>query len=148
LQPIRAIETEIHPRVQKSSGKERNKIGINGFSRIGRLVLCVALDREDIEVVVINDSFIDAKYMAYMFKYDSTHGVYKGSLKIVDDKTLEIDGHRIINMGSESKAALWNNLYIHEVEGDFFQTSGRVSLFLDILLNTAGSQGTNSASAK
>jgi glyceraldehyde 3-phosphate dehydrogenase len=82
--------------------------------------LCVALDREDIEVVVINDSFIDAKYMAYMFKYDSTHGVYKGSLKIVDDKTLEIDGHKIINMGSESKASLWNNLYIHEVEGDFF----------------------------
>ena len=43
----------------------------------------VALSREDIEVVAINDPFIDAKYMAYMFKYESTHEVYKGSLKIV-----------------------------------------------------------------
>ena len=56
----------------------------------------VALSREDIDIVAINDPFIDAKYMCYMFKYDSTHGVYKGSLKVIDDKTLEIDGHRII----------------------------------------------------
>eukprot|EP01018_Ginkgo_biloba_P009396 Gb_33170 [translate_table: standard] len=95
VQPIRATATEIPPRVQKSSSKEKTKIGINGFGRIGRLVMRVALARDDIEVVAVNDPFIDVKYMAYMFKYDSTHGISKGIIKVVDDKTLEIDGHRI-----------------------------------------------------
>jgi glyceraldehyde 3-phosphate dehydrogenase len=123
LQPVRATATETPPRVQKSSGKERSKIGINGFGRIGRLVLRVALSREDIEVVAINDPFIDAKYMAYMFKYDSTHGVYKGSLKIVDDKTLEIDGHRIIVNSKRDPAEIpWGDYgaeYVVESSGVF-----------------------------
>lgn len=123
LQPVRATATEAPPRVQRSSGKERTKIGINGFGRIGRLVLRIALSREDIEVVAINDPFIDAKYMAYMFKYDSTHGVYKGSLKIVDDTTLEIDGSRItVNSKRDPSEIPWGNYgaeYVVESSGVF-----------------------------
>jgi len=126
LQPVRATATEAPPRVQRSSGKERTKIGINGFGRIGRLVLRVALSREDIQVVAINDPFIDAKYMAYMFKYDSTHGVYKGSLKIVDDTTLEIDGHSItVNSKRDPSEIPWGNYgaeYVVESSGVFTTT--------------------------
>ncbi|KAG7665712.1 GPD [[Candida] subhashii] len=71
-------------------------IGINGFGRIGRLVLRVALSREDINVVAINDPFIAPDYAAYMFKYDSTHGKYKGEVTsqgdnlIIDGKTIKV----------------------------------------------------------
>ncbi|KAL5975783.1 hypothetical protein ACLOJK_020111 [Asimina triloba] len=66
-----------------------------GFGRIGRLVLRIATSRDDVEIVAVNDPFIDAKYMAYMFKYDSTHGVFKGTIKAVDESTLDINGKRI-----------------------------------------------------
>jgi glyceraldehyde 3-phosphate dehydrogenase len=54
------------------------KVGINGFGRIGRLVLRAALQSEDVEVVAINDPFIPLDYMKYMLTYDSTHGRFKG----------------------------------------------------------------------
>ncbi|KAF5953402.1 hypothetical protein HYC85_006258 [Camellia sinensis] len=53
------------------------KIGINGFGRIGRLVARVALQRNDVELVAVNDPFITTDYMTYMFKYDSVHGQWK-----------------------------------------------------------------------
>ncbi|KAI3975215.1 hypothetical protein MKX01_029673 [Papaver californicum] len=95
VQPIRATATEMPPTIQKSSSSGKTKVGINGFGRIGRLVLRIATSRDDIEVVAVNDPFIDATYMAYMFKYDSTHGVFKGTLKVVDSSTLEINGKQI-----------------------------------------------------
>ncbi|GFH29314.1 glyceraldehyde-3-phosphate dehydrogenase [Haematococcus lacustris] len=61
------------------------KIGINGFGRIGRLVLRSTLEREDVEVVAINDPFTDSEYMAYMLKYDSTHGPYAGTIESAKD---------------------------------------------------------------
>ncbi|CAL5428505.1 unnamed protein product [Camellia sinensis] len=65
------------------------KIGINGFGRIGRLVARVALQRNDVELVAVNDSFITTDYMTYMFKYDSVHGHWKHSdVKVKDSKTL------------------------------------------------------------
>eukprot|EP00798_Chlamydomonas_sp_ICE-L_P002878 gene2878-17096_t len=57
---------------------EKIKVGINGYGRIGRLVHRAMLAREDVEVVHINDPFIDPEYMAYMLKYDSVHGQYAG----------------------------------------------------------------------
>ncbi|XWS10429.1 hypothetical protein CRYUN_Cryun39dG0076900 [Craigia yunnanensis] len=93
--PIKATATEIPPVALKSQSSGKTKIGINGFGRIGRLVLRVATSRDDIDVVAVNDPFIDAKYMAYMFKYDSTHGVFKGTIRVVDDSTLEINGKQI-----------------------------------------------------
>uniref|UniRef100_A0A8W8MUZ4 Glyceraldehyde-3-phosphate dehydrogenase n=1 Tax=Magallana gigas TaxID=29159 RepID=A0A8W8MUZ4_MAGGI len=66
------------------------KVGINGFGRIGRLVLRAALDK-GVDVVAVNDPFIDLDYMVYMFKYDSTHGVFNGEIKI-DGGKLVING--------------------------------------------------------
>ena len=57
------------------------KIGINGFGRIGRLVFRAAVGRKNVEIVGINDLF-DAEYLAYMLKYDSTHGAFKHDLKV------------------------------------------------------------------
>jgi glyceraldehyde 3-phosphate dehydrogenase len=62
------------------------KVGINGFGRIGRIVLRNAIEHGDIDVVAINDPFIDLEYMVYMFKYDSTHGRFKGDVSIKDGK--------------------------------------------------------------
>jgi glyceraldehyde-3-phosphate dehydrogenase type I len=69
------------------------KVGINGFGRIGRLVLRAALDHK-LAVVAVNDPFIDLEYMVYMFKYDSTHGRYKGEVKAEGGK-LVVDGNAI-----------------------------------------------------
>ena len=59
------------------------KIGINGFGRIGRLAFRAALKREDIEVVGIND-LVEPDYLAYMLKYDSTHGRFDGTVEVVN----------------------------------------------------------------
>ena len=64
-------------------------IGINGFGRIGRLVLRAALQK-GANVVAINDPFIDLDYMVYMFKYDSTHGRFKGEVAVAGDKLVSI----------------------------------------------------------
>ncbi|KAF7141209.1 hypothetical protein RHSIM_Rhsim06G0243000 [Rhododendron simsii] len=95
LQSIKATATEIPPTVPKLQSSGMAKIGINGFGRIGRLVLRIASSRDDIDVVAVNDPFVDAKYMAYMLKYDSTHGVFKGTIKVLDESTLVINGKQI-----------------------------------------------------
>ena len=69
------------------------KIGINGFGRIGRIVFRAAQHRDDIEVVGIND-LIDVEYMAYMLKYDSTHGRFDGTVE-VKDGNLVVNGKSI-----------------------------------------------------
>merc|ERR1711997_896378 len=73
------------------------KIGINGFGRIGRLVLRAAMDK-GVDVVAINDPFIPLDYMVYMFKYDSTHGRFKGDVSVVDGK-LKINDQLIAVFG-------------------------------------------------
>lgn len=71
------------------------KVGINGFGRIGQMVTRAAKAQgSDIEVVAVNDPFTDPSYMAYLFKYDSTHGQYKGTSEFVDGKFL-IDGKEV-----------------------------------------------------
>ncbi|WP_380177897.1 glyceraldehyde-3-phosphate dehydrogenase [Kalamiella sp. sgz302252] len=65
------------------------KVGINGFGRIGRIVFRAAQQRSDVEIVAIND-LLDAEYMAYMLKYDSTHGRFDGSVEVKD-------GHLVVN---------------------------------------------------
>lgn len=71
------------------------KIGINGFGRIGRLVCRAATEHKEIQIVAINDPFIDLDYMVYMFQYDSTHGRFKGTVSAADGK-LVINGKPII----------------------------------------------------
>jgi glyceraldehyde 3-phosphate dehydrogenase len=70
------------------------KVGINGFGRIGRLVLRCCLMHSDISVVALNDPFIDATYAAYMFKYDSVHGRFNGTLDAKDD-VMTVNGNPI-----------------------------------------------------
>ncbi|MFP3019296.1 MAG: type I glyceraldehyde-3-phosphate dehydrogenase [Arsenophonus sp.] len=60
------------------------KVSINGFGRIGRIVFRAAQDRKDIEIVAIND-LLNPNYMAYMLKYDSTHGRFNGSIEVKDN---------------------------------------------------------------
>jgi glyceraldehyde 3-phosphate dehydrogenase len=75
------------------------KLGINGFGRIGRLVMRAATARDDIEVVAIND-LLDIDYIAYMLKYDSTHGRFDGTIEvagnnlIVNGKTVRVTSER------------------------------------------------------
>lgn len=69
------------------------KIGINGFGRIGSLVFGVAIEREDIEIVGIND-LIDVDYLAYILKYDSVHGKFNGEVK-VENGHLVVNGQKI-----------------------------------------------------
>jgi glyceraldehyde 3-phosphate dehydrogenase len=69
------------------------KVGINGFGRIGRLAFRAAIQRSDIEIVGIND-IVDPEYMAYMLKYDSTHGRFNGDVE-VQGGGLVVNGKKI-----------------------------------------------------
>jgi len=72
------------------------KMGISGFGRIGRLVCRAACEQPNATVVAVNDPFCDVKYAAYLFKYDSTHGIYKGSVSCDEaSSTLTVDGNAI-----------------------------------------------------
>jgi glyceraldehyde 3-phosphate dehydrogenase len=70
------------------------KVGINGFGRIGRIVLRASLNNPNVRVVAVNDPFIELDYMVYMFKYDSTHGQFKGTVEAKNGK-LVVNGHEI-----------------------------------------------------
>lgn len=85
------------------------KIGINGFGRIGRLAFRAAINRKDIEIVGIND-IVDPEYMAYMLKYDSTHGKFDGTVT-VKDKNLVVNGKTIRVTAEKDPANLkWNEV--------------------------------------
>jgi glyceraldehyde 3-phosphate dehydrogenase len=72
----------------------QTKVGINGFGRIGRIVFRNAIEHDDIDIVAVNDPFIETSYAAYMLKYDSTHGQFKGEIKVLDDG-LEVNGKKV-----------------------------------------------------
>ena len=76
--------------------KMKRTIGINGFGRIGRLALRLAEQREDLEVVAINDPFITPEYMAYLLQYDSVHGRFNGTVESTKDARLLVNGHPIL----------------------------------------------------
>jgi glyceraldehyde 3-phosphate dehydrogenase len=85
------------------------KIGINGFGRIGRLAFRAAIERPDIEVVGIND-LVEPDYMAYMLKYDSTHGKFKGTVA-VEGGHLVVNGKTIRVTAEKDPANLkWNEV--------------------------------------
>ena len=100
------------------------KVGINGFGRIGRMVFrAAALDFPDIEIVGIND-LLEPNYLAYMLRYDSVHGRFKGSIS-VDGNTLIVNGKKIRLTAVKDPTELkWN-----EVGADVVIES--TGLFLD-----------------
>lgn len=97
------------------------KVGINGFGRIGRLVFRAAQGRNDIQIVGIND-LIDVEYMAYMLKYDTMHGQFKGTIETKDGK-LVVNGNAIRVTSEKDPANLkWNEVgaeYVVESTGLF-----------------------------
>ncbi|KAK3943549.1 glyceraldehyde 3 phosphate dehydrogenase [Diplogelasinospora grovesii] len=70
------------------------KVGINGFGRIGRIVFRNSVEHPEVQIVAVNDPFIDPKYAEYMLKYDSTHGIFKGTVSN-DGSDLIVDGHKV-----------------------------------------------------
>tara|TARA_R110002153_G_scaffold104022_1_gene241572 strand:- start:13459 stop:14454 length:996 start_codon:yes stop_codon:yes gene_type:complete len=85
------------------------KVGINGFGRIGRFVFRAACERNDIEVVGIND-LLDADYMAYMLKYDSTHGKFNGTVEVTDGQLI-VNGKTIRVTAERNPADLaWDTI--------------------------------------
>ncbi len=97
------------------------KVGINGFGRIGRLVFRASTQREDMDVVAIND-LIDVNYMAYMLKYDSVHGQFKGTVE-VKDGNLVVNGKTIRVTACKNPAEIkWSEVgaeYVAECTGLF-----------------------------
>ena len=90
------------------------KVGINGFGRIGRFVFRAAAERSDIEVVGIND-LIDVDYMAYMLKYDSTHGRFKGTVEVADGQ-LVVNGKMVRVTAERNPVDLkWNEIDVDVV---------------------------------
>lgn len=85
------------------------KIGINGFGRIGRLAFRAAVGRKDVEIVGIND-LVDPEYMAYMLKYDSTHGRFDGTVE-AKDGALIVNGKKIRVTAEKDPSNLkWNEV--------------------------------------
>ncbi|SMO79201.1 type I glyceraldehyde-3-phosphate dehydrogenase [Solitalea koreensis] len=97
------------------------KIGINGFGRIGRLAFRAALERPHVEVVGIND-LVEVDYMAYMLKYDSTHGQFKGTVEVKDGQLI-VNGKKIRVTAEKDPANLkWDEIgaeYVIESTGLF-----------------------------
>lgn len=100
------------------------KVGINGFGRIGRLVFRASILRDDIDVVAIND-LIDVNYMAYMLKYDSVHGKFKGTVDVKDGH-LVVNGNTIRVTACKNPAEIkWSEVgadYVAECTGLFLTT--------------------------
>lgn len=98
------------------------KVGINGFGRIGRLAFRASLDKPEIEVVGINDPFIDVEYMVYMLTYDTVHGKFNGTVEAEDGKLI-VNGRPItIYSEMEPKNIDWKGCgaeYIIESTGVF-----------------------------
>ena len=85
------------------------KIGINGFGRIGRLVFRAAAQRNNVDVVGIND-IVDPEYLAYMLKYDSTQGHFKGTIEVKGNEMV-VNGHKIRVTSEKDPAALkWSEI--------------------------------------
>lgn len=108
------------------------KIGINGFGRIGRLAFRAAINRPGIEIVGIND-LVEPDYMAYMLKYDSTHGIFDGTVEVKDGH-LVVNGKTIRVTAEKDPANLkWNEIgaeYIIESTG-FFLTQELAQKHID-----------------
>lgn len=108
------------------------KIGINGFGRIGRLVFRRAMELDGVEIVGIND-LLDVNYIAYMLKYDSTHGRFNGEVSVVDGNLL-VNGSTVRVTAERNPADLkWNEVdaeYVVESTG-LFLTKEKAQAHID-----------------
>lgn len=109
------------------------KVGINGFGRIGRLVFRASVDNPNVEVVGINDPFIDLEYMVYMLKYDTVHGIFKGTIDTKGDK-LVVNGKEIAVFACKNPEEIeWSTCgadYVVESTGVFTTTEKASAHFI------------------
>ncbi|KYQ93622.1 glyceraldehyde-3-phosphate dehydrogenase [Tieghemostelium lacteum] len=102
------------------------QIGINGFGRIGRLVLRTSLENKNCRVVAINEPFMDVDYMVYMFHYDSVHGRFKGTVEKGTDGSFIVNGNKIQVFAEKEPSNIpWGKAgadYIVESTGVFLTT--------------------------
>jgi len=107
------------------------KVGINGFGRIGRLAFRIATERKDVRVVAIND-LLDVDYLAYMLKYDSVHGEFKGEVSVKGGKLI-VNGNEIrITAEKNPENLKWNEVgaeFVIECTG-FFTTIEKAGLHI------------------
>jgi len=107
-------------------------VGINGFGRIGRIVFRNAVEHHQVHVVAVNDPFIEPKYAAYMLKYDSQHGQFKGHIEVGEDH-LVVNGKKVMfYMKKDPSEIPWSDTgayYIVESTG-VFTTTEKASLHL------------------
>lgn len=107
------------------------KIGINGFGRIGRLAFRSAMQRDNVQVVAIND-LLDVEYLAYLLKYDSVHGRFNGTVE-VQDGHLVVNGQKIrVTADRNPESLKWDEAgadYVIESTG-FFLTKEKASLHI------------------
>jgi len=90
-------------------------LGINGFGRIGRLVFRVAVKDSDVEVVAVNDPFLSTKHMAYLLKYDSSHGIFQGEISHGDDHLI-VNGRRVQVFSERDPANIpWGRFQVNTV---------------------------------
>ena len=98
-------------------------IGINGFGRIGRLVMRAARNDPMVNIVAVNDPFIPVQYMEYMMAFDTTHGLYPGTVSVTDEQTISLDNKPIRVFGERDPANIgWGDAgadYVVESTGVF-----------------------------
>ncbi|OUM62481.1 hypothetical protein PIROE2DRAFT_51688 [Piromyces sp. E2] len=108
------------------------RVGINGFGRIGRLVLRSTFETDDVEVVAVNDPFMTVDYMKYLCEFDSTHGIFEQEIKI-EDNGLVIGGKKVVLFNEKDPANInWKSLdveYVVESTG-LFTTTEKASAHL------------------
>ncbi len=109
------------------------KIGINGFGRIGRLVMRAACANPNVQVVAVNDPFIDPEYMVYMMKYDTVHGPFDGTVEAKDGKLI-VNGNPVCVYACKDPAEIpWAESgaeYIAEATGVFTNEEGASKHFV------------------
>jgi glyceraldehyde 3-phosphate dehydrogenase len=103
------------------------RVGINGFGRIGRLVARVAASHPEVKLIAVNDPFLSLENMVYLFKYDTVHGRFDGSVEAKENH-LEINGEKLTVFAERDPAAIpWGSLgvdYVVESTGVFTETAG------------------------
>ena len=110
------------------------KIGINGFGRIGRLVLRVCAKRKDVEVVAINDPFMDLDYAKYLFTHDTIHGKFDGTCEVKENK-LYVDGLPIeFYTEKEPDLIPWKNQDVDVV----VESTGKFTKYEDAVKHLSG----------
>jgi glyceraldehyde 3-phosphate dehydrogenase len=103
------------------------RVGINGFGRIGRLILRACIARDDVEVVVINDpAFVDMDYRSYIFRFDTVHGRFKGTVESTEGGII-VNGKKVVFLNDREPDKLpWGKLgvdVVAEATGFFTTTA-------------------------